>query len=79
MQTNVVAAFADHSGVLCTVRCPVPTAVLVQREVLLYGHAKWTELRQAISNHDWASEIVMGDADGSAKRFEKDCCSLSTS
>ena len=71
IKTKVVAGIADHSGVLCTVSCPVPSAVLVQREVLLYGRAKWTELRQAISNHDWASEIVRGDADGSAKRFEE--------
>ena len=71
IQTKVVAGIADHSSVLCTVRCPVPMAVLVQREVLLYGRAKGTELRQAISNHDWSSDIVHGDADGIAKRFEE--------
>ena len=71
IQTKVVAGIADHCGVLCIVRCPVLTAVLVQRRVLLYGRAKLTELRHAISNHDWSSDIVRGDADGSAKRFEE--------
>ena len=70
IHTKVVAGIADHSGVLCTLRCPVPAAVMVQREVLLYSRAKWTELRQAISNYDWSSDIVHGDADCSAERFQ---------
>ena len=28
-------------------------------------------MRQAISNHDWSSDIVHADADESAKRFEE--------
>ena len=70
MRVKVVAGIADHSGVLCTVACPVPEAVTVQREVFLYGRAKWTELRRAIASHDWACDILPGDADESAKRFE---------
>ena len=71
IRTKVVPGIADHSGVLCTMSCPVPVAVAVQREVLLFGRAKWKELRQAIENHDWSSDIVEGDADGSAVRFEE--------
>ena len=71
MRVKVVAGIADHSGVLCTVTCPVPEAVTVQRTVLLYGRAKWMELRRAIANHDWSSDILPGDADGSAERFEE--------
>ena len=70
-QCKKPAMFVSLSCVLCIVRCPVLTAVLVQREVLLYGRATWTKLRQAISNHDWSSDIVHGDADESAKRFEE--------
>ena len=71
VKTKVVVGISDHHGVLSSVACPIPEVTRVEREVFLYGKARWTDLRRAIVNLDWASVIRPDDADGSAQRFEE--------
>jgi len=71
VKTKVVPGIADHSGVFCTLRFPVPEASVVHRKVFLYSKANWSKLRRAIRDTDWCKILVPGDADGSAERFEE--------
>ncbi len=69
VRTEVVPGIADHEGVLVSLRFQMPEITVVEREVFLYGKARWNALRQAVSDTDWDSILVRDDPEGSTARF----------
>jgi hypothetical protein len=71
VKTAISPGIADHSGVLASLDLPVPEATVIERRVFEYGKAKWKDLKLDLLGFDWDSVMSVGDADGSAGRFER--------
>ena len=59
---------ADHHAILACVKLPMPTEVVVQRDVWHFKQARWQNMRCQLRNHNWI-RLKKGSVDDAVNYF----------